>query len=285
VGVPGKATHAEETRAEGKRRYARPWEWVEPEVWTERMLEALENGVKGGKWYSLMDKVSSKRTLGLAWERVKRNKGSAGADRQTIAAFEARAERYLGEVSEDLKSGKYRPKPVKRTWIEKPGRKERRPLGVPTVKDRVVQTALKLVMEPIFEARFAERSYGFRPKRGCKDALREVQKQLDSGKVWVVDVDLEGYFDSIPHEALMARVKEEVADRQVLELLQDYLKQGVLDGLETWQPGAGTPQGAVMSPLLANIYLNPLDQAMAKRGWRMVRYADDCAPRTLKEAS
>jgi RNA-directed DNA polymerase len=276
VGVPETATHAEETpQGSRAKRHPHPWNWVEPEVWTDRMLAALEAGVKGGKWYSLMDKVYAARTLELAWERVRRNKGSAGVDRQSIAMFEARAERYLSEIAQDLRTGKYRPRPVKRTWIEKPGRSDQRPIGVPTVKDRVVQTALKMVLEPIFEAIFAERSYGFRPQRKCKDALREVQGLLNDGKVWVVDVDLEGYFDSIPHEALMARVEQEVADRQVIGLVVRYLKQGVMEGMDTWQPEAGTPQGGVISPLLANIYLNPLDHAMAQGGWAMVRYADD----------
>ena len=275
VGVPGTATHAEETQGSRTKRHPHPWNWVEPDVWTDRMLAALETGVKGGKWYSLMDKVYAPRTLELAWERVRRNKGSAGVDRQSIAMFEARADRYLSEIAHDLRTGKYRPRPVKRTWIEKPGRSEQRPIGIPTVKDRVVQAALKLVLEPIFEATFADRSYGFRPLRTCKDALREVQGLLNDGKVWVVDVDLEGYFDSIPHQALMARVEQEIADRQVTNLLERYLKQGVMEGMDTWQPEAGTPQGGVISPLLANIYLNPLDHAMAQHGWAMVRYADD----------
>lgn len=288
VGVPGKATHAEETRG-SRKRHPEPWEWVEPEVWTERMLAALENGVKGGKWYSLMDKISAKRTLEVAWEQVKRNRGSAGVDRQSIGAFAAREEENLAEIARELRACEYRAKPVKRTWIEKPGRSERRPLGVPTVRDRVVQTALKLVLEPIFEAKFAEKSYGFRPRRGCKDALREVQRQLESGRVWVVDVDLASYFDSIPHETLMARVEVEIADRRALELLRGYLKQGVMEGLDAWVPGAGTPQGAVISPMLANIYLNPLDQAMEAGGWSMVRYADDfvvmCASQAEAEAA
>ncbi|HEX6506248.1 MAG TPA: group II intron reverse transcriptase/maturase [Chloroflexota bacterium] len=251
------------------------WSWVEPVIWTERMIAALETGVKGGRWFSLMDKVSAEATLRIAWERVKRNRGAAGVDRQSTDAFEAQADRYLAELREALMSGRYRPQPVKRVWIDKPGRREQRPLGIPTVKDRVVQTALKLVCEPIFEAGFAEQSYGFRPGRGCKDALRRVETLLQSRACWVVDADLAQYFDGIPRDRLMARVEDRIADGAVLGLIRAMLGQGVLEGLEEWQPEAGTPQGAVISPLLANVYLNPLDQRMVERGWQMVRYADD----------
>jgi RNA-directed DNA polymerase len=239
------------------------------------MVAALEAGVTGGKWFSLMDKVYAERTLRAAWERVRRNGGSAGVDRQSIDAFEAQAERYLSELSEALRQGTYRPEAVRRVWIPKPGKAEQRPLGIPTVKDRVVQTALKLVLEPIWEAEFAEQSYGFRPGRGCKDALRRVQRLLDDGATWVVDVDVQGYFDSIPHERLMKEVERRVADGAVLRLLGAYLRQGVLDGLEAWQPEQGTPQGAVISPLLANIYLDPLDHQLAEQRHQSVRYADD----------
>jgi RNA-directed DNA polymerase len=239
------------------------------------MVAALETGVTGGKWFSLMDKVYAERTLEAAWRRVQRKGGSAGVDQQSMDAFEAHAERYLGELREALRLGTYRPEAVRRVWIPKPGRAERRPLGIPTVKDRVVQTALKLVLEPIWEAGFAEQSYGFRPKRGCKDALRRVQALLDGGSTWVVDVDVQGYFDSIPHDRLMDEVERRVADGAVLRLIEAYLHQGVLDGLETWQPDQGTPQGAVISPLLANMYLDPLDQLLAEQGYQSVRYADD----------
>jgi RNA-directed DNA polymerase len=269
--VPETARQGEETHAQREDR----WSWVEPAIWTERMRAALETGVNGGKWFSLMDKVSAERTLQAAWDRVKRNHGAAGVDRQSTVAFEAQAERYVGELAAALRGGTYRPQPVKRVWIEKPGRKEQRPLGIPTVKDRIVQTALKLVLEPIFEAGFAVQSYGFRPGRGCKDALRRIEALLQSGAVWVVDVDLQCYFDSIPHEQLMQRVEERVADGRVLALIQSFLTQGVLEGLERWEPEAGTPQGAVVSPLLANIYLDPLDHVMAQQEWEMVRYADD----------
>ena len=269
--VPEEATPDEEARRQRQER----WGWVEPAVWTERMVAALEHGVRGGKWFSVMDKVDAERTLAAAWERVRRNSGSAGVDRQSIDAFAAQAERYLRELGEALRVGTYRPEAVRRVWIPKPGKAERRPLGIPTVKDRVVQTALKLVLEPIWEATFAEQSYGFRPRRGCKDALRRVQELLNGRSTWVVDVDVQGYFDSIPHERLMEEVERRVADGGVLRLIRAYLHQGVLDGLEQWQPEQGTPQGAVISPLLANIYLDPLDHLLAEEGYQSVRYADD----------
>jgi len=148
-------------------------------------------------------------------------------------------------------------------------------LGIPTVRDRVVQTALRQVLEPIFERDFAEHSYGFRPQRGCREALRRVDALLRQGYTWVVDADLKGYFDSIPHARLLERVRTKMADGRVLTLLQAFLDQQVLDGLETWTPEAGTPQGAVISPLLSNLYLDPLDHLMDQRGYAMVRYADD----------
>ncbi len=169
----------------------------------------------------------------------------------------------------------YQPNGIKRVWIDKPGSKEKRPLGIPTVTDRVVQTALRNVIEPIFEQGFAEHSYGFRPKRDCKDALRQVDGLLKQGYVFVVDADLKGYFDSIPQDKLMKRVGEKIADGKVLNLINDYLNQKVMDTTSTWTPETGTPQGAVISPLLANIYLNPLDWLMAGKGYRMIRYADD----------
>jgi RNA-directed DNA polymerase len=164
---------------------------------------------------------------------------------------------------------------VRRAHIPKPGSDEQRPLGIPTVRDRVVQTALRSVIEPIFERDFAEHSYGFRPGRGCKDALRRVDALLKADHTHVVDVDLQSYFDTIPHEALMARIHAKVADSRVLALIASFLTQGVMDGLDEWTPTSGSPQGAVISPLLSNVYLDPLDHLMAEQGIEMVRYADD----------
>ncbi len=251
------------------------WSWVELNVWTERMLTALENGVKGGKWYSLMDKVYSMGNLRSAFSMVKANKGSPGIDHQTIEVFASRLEENLENVSRALQDGRYRPQAIKRVWIPKPGSKEKRPLGIPTVRDRVVQAALRNVLEPVFEKDFADHSYGFRPGRGCKDALRRVDALLKQGYSYVVDADLKSYFDTIPHDLLMARIRDKIADNRLLTLVELFLKQQVMEMTAGWTPETGTPQGAVLSPLLSNIYLNPLDHLMAQSGVNMVRYADD----------
>ena len=276
------AMQGAETRA---RRTREPDRGVEAGVWTERMLSALGNGVKGGKWYSLMDKVYAPKTLAIAWTKVRANKGAAGMDGQSIGRFAAKADLYLSELSAALREGTYRPQAVKRVDIPK-GDGKTRPLGIPTVKDRIVQQAVRLVIEPIFEHGFSEGSYGFRPGRGCHDALREVDRLLKDGFTHVVDADLAAYFDSIPHDALMARVEEKVSDGRVLDLVRGWLTADILKGLERWTPPQGSPQGAVISPLLANIYLDPLDKLMAARGYRMVRYADDFVIlcRTAEEA-
>ena len=252
------------------------WAWVEPEVWTDRMLTALEKGVKGGKWFSLVDKVYALRTLERAFKDVKQNKGSSGVDHQTVENFEMKLDANLERISRLLKESQYTPQANQRVWIPKPGtRKEKRPLGIPTVRDRVVQTALRYTLEPIFEREFAEHSYGFRPGRGCKDALRRVEQLLKRGYTWVVDADLKSYFDTIPHEPLMKQVSERVSDGRILKLMESFLKQGIMENMRYWTPEEGTPQGAVISPLLSNIYLDPLDHLMAKEGFEMIRYADD----------
>ena len=252
------------------------------------MLAALENGVKGGKWFSLIDKVYRAETLRAAWHKVETNAGAAGIDGQSVERFAARAEMYLEELGTALKRGTYRPQPVRRVEIAKGGGKFR-PLGIPVVKDRIVQTALKFVLEPIFEQEFLRTSYGFRPGLGCKDALREVERRLREGYTVVVDADLRSYFDTIPHVRLMERVKEKMSDGRVVELIEAYLQQDIVKEMERWTPTEGSPQGAVISPLLANIYLHPLDYHMQQKGYRMVRYADDfvvlCRSREEAEAA
>jgi RNA-directed DNA polymerase len=254
--------------------HPRDWSWVETTIWTERMLAALGNGVKGNKWFSMIDKVARTDTLQLAWAKVARNRGAAGVDGQSVEKFAARAETYLQELEQAMKDGRYQPLAVKRVEIPKmPG--QTRPLGIPTVKDRIVQTAVKMVIEPIFEREFHYCSHGFRPGRSCKDALKEVDRLLRDGNVHVVDADLKGYFDSIPHDKLMQQVETRISDGRLLDLIRKYLKQDIMKGTERWTPTGGTPQGAVISPLLANIYLHPLDVLMAEKGYQMVRYADD----------
>jgi RNA-directed DNA polymerase len=238
------------------------------------MVSALGNGVKGGKWYSLMDKVVRPTTLEAAWRKVAQRQGAAGVDGQSIERFAAQADRYLRELQHSLADGSYRPHPIKRVEIPK-GDGRTRPLGIPTVKDRIVQTALKMVIEPIFETQFRPGSYGFRPGRGCKDALREVDQLLKKGFTWVVDADLQSYFDSIPHDRLMALVKGSISDGPVLSLVAGFLQQDIMKDMARWRPTTGTPQGAVISPILANLYLHPLDRLIEEGGWQMVRYADD----------
>jgi RNA-directed DNA polymerase len=239
------------------------------------MLAALENGVKGNKWFSLIDKATRMDVLELAWAKVQSNAGACGVDGITVGFFAKDSQKRLLAVKKQLEEGSYQPQPVKRVWIPKPGSAQKRPLGIPTVRDRVVQSALKMVIEPIFEREFAQQSYGFRPGRGCHDALRRVEGLLKSGYLHVVDIDIKGYFDAIPRERLMGLVEERVADGRVLGLIEAFLKQGVIEGMQSWEAESGTPQGGVISPLLANIYLDPLDWLMAEAGLEMVRYADD----------
>lgn len=267
------ATVSQETKQAGEVR-AR-WAWTEPSVWTERMLTALEQGVKGGRWFSLMDKVYALSNLWAAFQEVQANGGAAGVDGETVEMFERHLVQNLKKLAQALKDGSYRPQAVRRVEIPKPGSKEKRPLGIPTVRDRVVQAALRHVLEPIYEREFAEHSYGFRPNRGAKDALRRVDHLLGHGYGWVVDADLKSYFDTIPHEALQGRVAEKVSDGRVANLVGAFLTQEVRTATESWTSKQGTPQGGVISPLLSNIYLDPLDHRMAEAGWEMVRYADD----------
>ncbi len=261
------------------------WAWVAAEVWTERMLTALEQGVIGGKWFSMMDKVYALPNLRKAFARVKANSNAAGVDHVTVAEFERRLEVNLDKLSQSLRDGSYRPQAIRRAWIPKRGSKEKRPLGIPTVRDRVAQAALRAVLEPIFERDFAAQSYGFRPNRGCKDALRRVDTLLKQGCSWVVDADLKSYFDTIPHSALLDRVREKVTDGAVLRLLEAYLLAQVMETAKSWTPEGGTPQGAVISPLLSNIYLDSLDHLMAEKGYEMVRYADDFVVLCRNEAA
>ena len=202
-------------------------------------------------------------------------KGAAGVDRQTVEDFAKHEREELQQLQTQLSEGSYTPAAVRRTWIPKPGSKEKRPLGIATVRDRVVQTALVHVIEPILDATFHERSFGFRHGRSCHNALRCVEELLDAGYVYVVDADLKAYFDAIPKDRLLEIVQQKISDRRVLGLIKQFLDQGIMEDLRTWTPETGVPQGAVLSPVLSNAYLNPLDHGMAESGFQMVRYADD----------
>ena len=264
-----------------------PWWWVEPSVWTERMLTRLEQSGPTTVWFRLWDKVLSEGNLQAAFWAVWRNGGAAGVDGQTVPQFEAQEQAQLAKLREELRSKSYHRQAARRVWIPKPGTSEKRPLGIPAVRDRTVEAAMKNVLEPIFERDFAEHSYGFRPGRGCREAVKRVEQLLSQDRAWCVELDFRSYFDTLPHERLLGLVKQRVVDGSVLALLAQSLKAGVLEELKGWQPTErGTPQGAVISPMLANLYLNPLDHQMAGQGWEMVRYADDLVVlcRTQKEA-
>jgi len=263
------------------------WWWIEQRVWTERMLTRLEASEPTTVWYGLWDKVISERNLQAAFWAVWRNRGAPGVDGQSVTQFEAQEQAELAKLGEELRSKRYHRQPARRAWIPKPGTTEQRPLGIPAVRDRTVEAALKHVLEPIFERDFAEHSYGFRPGRGCREAVQRVEQLLEEGRHWCVDLDFKSYFDTIPHERLLGLVQRRVVDGSVVALLEQSLKAGVLEALKGWQPTErGTPQGAVISPMLANLYLNPLDHQMVEQGWEMVRYADDLVVlcRTQEEA-
>jgi RNA-directed DNA polymerase len=282
VTVPFAATPAGETPGIAQ--------WAHRAVWTDRMLATLlEDKVRGGKWHTLIDKVFGELNLYCSAGKVLAKQGAAGVDRQTVEDFGEHEREELQRLQAELRQGNYAPAAVRRAWIPKPGGSEKRPLGIPTVRDRVVQTALVHVIEPILDATFHPRSFGFRHGRGCHDALRCVEALLAAGYVYVVDADLKSYFDTIPKDRLLEIVQEKISDRRVLGLIKQFLDQGIMEDLRTWTPEAGVPQGAVLSPVLSNAYLNPLDHRMSEGGFEMVRYADDfvilCRTREEAEAA
>lgn len=233
---------------------------------------------KTRRFHALYDRIHRSDVLWEAWRRVRGNGGAAGVDRETIQAIEERgAEEFVQEIQAALRAGEYRPSPVKRRWIPKAEGKQR-PLGIPTVRDRVVQMAAKLMIEPIFEADFQSFSYGFRPKKSATQALEAIRVAGNRGLNFVVDADIQGYFDNIQRDILMELVKERISDRRVLKLIRQWLECGVMEDGTVRETLAGTPQGGVISPLLANIYLNKLDRIWAARCSQLgelVRYADD----------
>ncbi len=244
--------------------------------WTPAMVAALASlRARGRKWHSLYDKVHATEVRRWSWGHVAANRGAAGVDGQSVRAFGAQADLHLAELQRLLAQRRYQPLPARRHWIPKPGKRGRRPLGIPAVRDRVVQAAVVNVLEPIFEAKFRDCSYGFRPGRSPRQALDRVSHALAQGQTWVVDADIRGCFDTIPHAPVIAEVAREVADGTLLDLLTAFLKAGVLEGQDFQPTEVGTPQGAVLSPLLANLYLHRLDDALTARGYTLVRYADD----------
>lgn len=250
------------------------------------MLATLERGVKGGRWHTLIDKVIDPLNLHVAARKVLGNAGAAGVDQQTVEDFSEQVPRELRRLHQQLCEDSYRPAMVRRVWIPKLGSPEKRPLGIPTVRDRVVQTALVHAIEPILDNTFHEQSYGFRHGRSCHQALHRVEALLNAGHVYVVDADLKSYFDTIPKDRLLDMVQRQISDSRVLRLIKMYLDQGIMEEMRTWTPEAGVPQGAVLSPVLSNLYLNPMDHHMAELGYAMVRYADDFVIlcRTAEEA-
>lgn len=252
-------------------------QWAQRAVWTDRMLSTLlEDKVRGSKWHTLIDKVYSELNLYVSARKVTGKNGAAGVDGQSCEAFEEHLIVETRRLAEQLRGSTYRPKAVRRVPIPKPGRPdETRPLGIPTVRDRAVQRAVLNVIEPILDHQFHERSFGFRHGRGAHDALRLVEQKLQEGYVYVVDADLKSYFDTIPKDRLLKLIQEHISDSRMLKLIKMFLDQNILEELREWTPIAGVPQGAVLSPVLSNLYLNPLDHEMADAGFAMVRYADD----------
>ena len=246
------------------------------------MVDALPRlRAEGRKWFQLYDKVADERTLRLAWERIaaratgEARRRGAGVDGITIADFALDGDARLERLARQLKSGEYRPSPVKRRWIPKPGSNRKRPLGVPTVADRVAQEALRGVIEPVWEEQFLNGSHGFRPGRSTGSACLALEAQLLKGNVWVVDADISGCFDNIGHKAVITLMSRHIADGKILKLTEAMLKAGVMEDLQVRRTAAGTPQGGVISPLLCNIVLHELDRRLEAEGIAWVRYADD----------
>lgn len=241
-----------------------------------RRLADWLNPTGARKVHSLVDKIYKMKNLELAWEKVRRNKGSGGIDGQSIKSFEEKLELNLERLHRELKSESYQPLPVRRHMIPKPGQPgKKRPLGIPTIYDRVCQQALLNRVEPIFDPVFDEANFGYRKGRSPKDALRKVWTEIKTGNEWVVDADLKDFFGSVDHDKLMVLVNQRISDGRVLRLIESMLKAGVYEAGKRLPTEQGTPQGGVISPLLSNILLTPFDREMRRKGYRLTRWADD----------
>lgn len=237
-------------------------------------LRVGEASTKKRKWYSLIDKIWAYSNLEQAFYDVKKNRGAHGVDNVTIKEYELELEHNLRVLQQSLRDKTYRAKPVRRVYIPKADGTQR-PLGIPTVGDRVLQAAVKRKLEPIYEEKFLPCSFGFRPNRSAHMAIEKIRKDLLDGYTFVIDADIKTYFDSIPHEKLIELIRGEMVDSSVLALIEQFLTSGVLENGLVYENHRGSPQGGVISPLLANIYLHPLDEMMSERGHRITRYADD----------
>lgn len=271
-------------------------DWSHHPAWTVSMRAALKTRQEsGGKWFSLIDRMWDPMLLEGAWERLyrritgKARRRGAGVDGVTVEEFAKWPGVEALDLAVDLKAGKYRPRPVRRHYIAKPGTTKKRPLGLPCVRDKVVQEALRSLIEPIFEVEFLEGSHGFRPKRSTDTACQRLEEQLKAGKAWVVDADITGFFDNIDHEKLLEQVNRRIADGRILGLIRAFLEAGVMEEMKVRYATTGTPQGGIISPLLANIFLHAMDEELESKGISWVRYADDfllmCETREGAEAA
>ena len=272
-GLPETADDRLSAIKEDKARYPR---------WTSAMVDAIPKlEAQGRKWFQLYDKIADAQTLKYAWDRINaRTKGAArtrgaGVDAMTVEGFAKESEGKLKKLAKELKSGRYRPSPIRRHYIPKPGSSRKRPLGLPTIRDRVVQEAVRGMIEPIFEARFYKSSHGFRPGRSTDSACLEMEAHLNGGKEWIVDADIKGCFDNIPHKVIVNLIAERISDGKILKLIESMLKAGVMEGAQIRHPITGTPQGGVISPLLCNVVLHELDAELERATIAYVRYADD----------
>jgi RNA-directed DNA polymerase len=258
-----------ETHPEGSRRNRR-----EEGLGASRVTARREHS--GPETEQLLEAVVERENMWLGLKQVERNRGAAGVDNMTVGQLRAYLREHWLRIKEELLAGKYQPQPVRKVEIPKPGGKGMRMLGIPTVIDRLIQQALHQVLSPLFEPSFSESSYGFRPQRNAQQAVLKAREYVREGRRWVVDIDLEKFFDRVNHDVLMSRLARRIKDKRVLRLIRRYLQAGMMSNGLTTARREGTPQGGPLSPLLSNILLDELDQELERRGHKFCRYADDC---------